>query len=131
MKKIFFVIPLMGIVLSACLDLSTEPQIQGVITGKVTIGPLCPVEPCDLTDEQIYAAYDARKILLYDQDTLIVLYKISIGHDSVYSASLPPATYIVDIDRSGIDHSSDVPVKVKILPTDTVNLDIDIDTGIR
>ncbi len=131
MKKIFLILFLVGALLTACLDLSTEPQLQGTITGKVTIGPLCPVEPCDLTTEQIYAAYDARKILVYDGDTVMVLYRIGIGHDSIYTAKLPIGTYVVDIDRSGIDHSGDVPQKVKILPSDTVTLDINIDTGIR
>ena len=131
MKKILFAIIMASCFMGGCLDLTTETEPEGVITGRVTIGPLCPVEPCNLTDEEVYAAYDARKILVYDRDTLVVLFRISIDHDSTYSASLPAGTYVFDIDRTGVDYSNDVPQKVKLLPSDTAYLDIDIDTGIR
>jgi hypothetical protein len=44
---------------------------------------------------------------------------------------LKPGIYTVDINRIGMDSSSDVPKQVEIKPDVTVSLDIDIDTGIR
>ncbi|RKY46844.1 MAG: hypothetical protein DRP86_08515 [Candidatus Neomarinimicrobiota bacterium] len=117
--------------LTGCLDLSQDTQPEGTLTGKVTIGPLCPVEPCDLTEEEIFAAYEARKILIYNRDTTVVLWKAGINHDSTYTVPLVQGSYIVDIDTIGIDHSSDVPALVNIVAGNTTRLDIDIDTGIR
>jgi hypothetical protein len=38
---------------------------------------------------------------------------------------------VIDINRLGIDSSGDVPRKVDIIEGGTIELDIDIDTGIR
>ena len=48
-----------------------------------------------------------------------------------YSIELETGIYIIDINRIGIDSSSDVPLEIEIRPGETVKLDIDIDTGIR
>jgi hypothetical protein len=44
---------------------------------------------------------------------------------------LDPGVYRVDINRIGVDSSSDVPEQVEIVAGLTFKLDIDIDTGIR
>ncbi|NOY37389.1 MAG: hypothetical protein GXO83_07410 [Chlorobi bacterium] len=131
MKRTGFVILFLATMLSGCLNLSQDTQPEGKLTGKVTIGPLCPVEPCDLTEEQVYAAYDARKLLVYDRDTTVVLWKVGINHDSTYTVRLAEGLYIVDIDHTGIDHSDDVPERIVIKAGMTDTLNIDIDTGIR
>jgi hypothetical protein len=50
------------------------------------------------------------------------------GH---YGVELKVGKYVVDINRIGIDSSSEVPSTVEIAPGETITLDIDIDTGIR
>lgn len=44
---------------------------NGRIEGTVTIGPLCPVEPCNLTPAQVAEAYTARTILVFDQNRVL------------------------------------------------------------
>ena len=36
----------------------------GTLTGNVSIGPLCPVEPCTVSHDRLVAAYAARPITI-------------------------------------------------------------------
>ncbi len=118
--------------LSGCFinDIDDEPGL-GMIAGKVDIGPLCPVEPCNLTDEQIDTIYDARKIIIYDHDSVTVVKTVGIDEDRTYKAYVVPSRYVVDINYAGIDHSSDVPKAVLVGAGEIVIVNISIDTGIR
>ncbi|NYT05123.1 MAG: hypothetical protein GKC04_01935 [Methanomicrobiales archaeon] len=51
---------------------------EGVIQGSVAIGPLCPVEPCTLTGEQIEAAYAARSVIVMAADGKTVIRTLSV-----------------------------------------------------
>jgi hypothetical protein len=104
---------------------------EGRLEGMVTIGPLCPVEPCTLTPDQVRAACASRKVLVYAEDGRTLLRVLAIDPEAGYAAVLPAGTYVVDINRIGIDWSDDVPREVTIRPGGTVRLDIAIDTGIR
>jgi len=57
--------------------------------------------------------------------------QLDLGDDGYYRIELPAGSYTVDINYSGIDHSSDVPQKIQLSLGETVTLNIDIDTGIR
>jgi hypothetical protein len=60
-----------------------------------------------------------------------LLKEVDIDPNGVYRVELQPGDYTVDINRIGIDSSSDVPRRVTIAAGETLQLDIDIDTGIR
>jgi hypothetical protein len=102
----------------------------GNLTGTVSIGPLCPVEPCSISDEQIVAVYAARPIIITTEGGTFVG-STTADPDTGYSISLRPGTYIVDIRHQGIGGSGDLPETVTIRSGETVRLDISIDTGIR
>ena len=126
--KILFFVILSGLIFSSC----AKKDSFGSLSGKVTIGPLCPVEPCDMTPEQINQVYNKRKILIYPASDTTLLYKeVDIYPDSLYHVFLLTGTYIVDINHLGVDRSGDVPAKITIKPNVTDTLNIDIDTGIR
>ncbi len=108
-----------------------EPQPPGVLKGTVTIGPLCPVEPCNISPDQLAAVYAARKVIVYNSDRTAEVKEVSLDQNGGYSTELEPGQYIVDINHAGIDHSPDVPRTVTIVSGQTVTVDISIDTGIR
>jgi hypothetical protein len=118
--------------LSGCLTNldSSNPQ-YGLVFGKVTIGPLCPVEPCQISEEQIDKIYAERKIIIYMEDSSTVVQTVSIDEDRHYEAYLLPGHYVIDINHNGIDRSGDVPKAIAIEEGKIIRLDIDIDTGIR
>ncbi len=127
MKKIILAVLFLGLVFFAgCIQ-----QEKGVLQGNVTIGPLCPVEPCHVSPQQMEKVYELRKILIYDANRQSVLEEVNIDKNGTYSIYLNPGKYVVDINKTGIDRSADVPKEINIEPGKTVALDINIDTGIR
>jgi hypothetical protein len=103
----------------------------GILEGTVTIGPICPVErpgvPCPVPCE----AYQARKILIYDENGTKLLQQVNINCDGHYLVELKAGEYTVDVTHAGIGHVTNVPKKIEIKSGKTIELNIDIDTGIR
>ena len=130
MKIISLIIGLATITLFmlGCSEATQEP---GILEGKVTIGPIVPVERPGIEYEIPCEVYEARKIMVYDRNHKKLVKQVDIDCNGMYRAELEPGHYVIDINRIGIDHSSEVPAKVEIRPRETVRLDIDIDTGIR
>lgn len=115
----------------ASLLLSAESlQGNGTLTGNVSIGPLCPVEPCMIPPDSLAAAYAARPITVSTPGGTAVA---TVVADPVigYSVALPPGTYVVDVPHPAIGGSRDLPQTVTIRSGAIVRLNISIDTGIR
>jgi len=102
----------------------------GTLAGTVTIGPLCPVEPCTVSPDQLAAAYAARTIVVSIPGGAVIAEAVPDPYTG-YSFILKPGTYVVDIRHQGIDRSQELPKTVTIREGETIRLDISIDTGIR
>jgi hypothetical protein len=127
-KKFIILCIILGVLfLSACFQNSET----GVLQGKVTIGPLTPVERPGVTPTVPPEVYQARKVLVFDNTGKNLIKTVDIDNNGNYRVELKTGNYVVDINHAGIDRSSDVPRQIQISPGGTVNLDIDIDTGIR
>ncbi len=127
--KIILPVVVMIIISTLVIIIGCIRQEEGFLEGQVSIGPLCPVEPCNITSEQLEKIYDARKIFIYSDDTLVK--EIKLNKTGNYKVELNPGKYMVDIDQFGIGGSKDLPKEVKIESGKTIKLDINIDTGIR
>ncbi len=113
----------------------------GDLKGTVTIGPLCPVEPCGLPSEQVAQVYEARKVIVYRQSTGSKVAEKNLSANGKYAFSLTPGTYIVDVsdaqgnalplDGNRLEIGNAKPQTVEIKSGETLILDFDIDTGIR
>ena len=97
----------------------------------VTIGPLVSVELPGVKYDIPCEVYEARKVMVYDKNHKKLVKQVDIDCNGHYQVELEPDFYVIDINRIGIDHSSEVPTKVEIRSGETIQLDIDIDTGIR
>jgi hypothetical protein len=106
-------------------------QITGVVEGKVTIGPLQPVEKPGETPTVPPEVYQARKIMVYDRNRQTLVKQVDINGQGYYRVELVPGIYVIDINYVGIDRSPDVPKQVEVKAGQTTTLDIEIDTGIR
>jgi hypothetical protein len=102
----------------------------GTLTGNVSIGPLCPVEPCTVPHDRLVAAYAARPITISTPAGTEVA-TVTADPKTGYTVALRPGTYVVDIPHQGIGGSRGLPETVTIREGETVRLDISIDTGIR
>jgi len=69
--------------------------------------------------------------MIYDESGTKLVKQVDIDCMGHYRVELQAAEYTVDINRVGIDRSGDIPKKVDIRPGHTIDVNIDIDTGIR
>jgi hypothetical protein len=135
-KRLLIIILLIVIAVAVAIVLSPKtlgPDVAGgtgTLTGNVSIGPLCPVEPCMVPPDRLTAAYAARTIVVSDTGGSVIATTAPDPYDG-YSFRLKPGIYIIDIRHQGIDRSPDLPETVTISAGETVTLDITIDTGIR
>ncbi|MBI2288701.1 MAG: hypothetical protein HYU83_06995 [Chloroflexi bacterium] len=130
MKKIavLMLVIIFGLLLAGCVSGTQE---TGTLQGRVTIGPIFPVERPGENPPIPPEVYAARKVKVYDKSGFRLVQQVDLGPDGSYQVDLKPGVYTIDINRIGIDHSANVPKQVVIKPGETVKLDIDIDTGIR
>jgi len=131
-----FVFILVGITIAVAVALNSSSlppgtgDGNGTLTGKVSIGPLCPVEPCTVPHDRLVAAYAARPITISTPEGTVVT-TVTADPESGYTVALKPGTYVVAIPKQGIGGSRELPATVTIRSGETVRLDISIDTGIR
>jgi len=106
----------------------------GFLEGKISIGPICPVEkdppdPGCLPTAETYKAYPVsvwtsngkRKIMQIDPEL-----------DGSYITELDPGNYLIILETVGSKiGSSNLPIEVIITSDKVTTLNIDIDTGIR
>jgi hypothetical protein len=107
----------------------------GILAGKVTVGPLTPVERVDVTppvpDPTVFTS---RHLLLYQADGTTLIEEIPIqaaGYYGVYNVTIKPGTYVLDYPRQGIGGAKGLPATIRIEADKTTKVDVDIDTGIR
>lgn len=128
-KLIIFISIGVGLIILGALVFIQGTQIlgQGTISGKVTIGPLCPVEPCQNPDPIIYTS---RQLILkpYIGNPIY----IQLNPDGSFKATVNAGTYSVSVTNCtfvGCERS--LPQTVIVSPNKTTIIDINIDTGIR
>jgi len=108
------------------------PQETGTLEGHVTIGPLVPVmREGELEPTPAPEVYASRQIVIYAQDGRTEITRVQIDAKGNYRVTLPVGTYVVDINRIGIDRGIDLPKTVEIVSGQVTRLDVEIDTGIR
>ncbi len=130
-KLFIFLAGLLALALTACTSGQSEigaPADQlGMLSGSVTIGPLCPVEPCN---SEIGDTYSSRQILLQGVDSGNIF--VSLDPDGNFWEEVPAGIYQVTLDPcEHLGCSGTLPVQIEIIPGETYTLNINIDTGIR
>ena len=124
---------LTGLILNpGCDKLST--QDEGILEGKISIGPICPVEtdppdPGCLPTVETYKAYPVS-VWTSDGRRKIALLKPSL--DGSYKTDLESGKYLIILETGGNNiGSSNLPIEITIISGGVTTLNIDIDTGIR
>jgi hypothetical protein len=105
---------------------------QGLLSGTISIGPLCPVEtfPPDPNCEPTEATYKAWPIGVWTADKKSKLGILEPDLDGTYNFKLPEGNYLVALDIQHIFDTT-LPEAIEIEADKTVFLEIVIDTGIR
>jgi hypothetical protein len=124
---------LMGLLMNPGCD-KLSSQEEGILEGKISIGPICPVEtdppdPGCLPTAETYKAYP---VSVWTAGGIRKITQINPALDGSYKTDLEPGKYLIiletDSDNIG---SSNLPAEVNIMSDHITTLNIDIDTGIR
>lgn len=115
------------IAMYACTG-SRQSLAPGIVEGTAEIGPMCPVEPCDLTGEQRKAYFEQFRVLVTDtRDRFAETFPIdSLGR---FRFELQPGTYRISVKP--LEAPSDDPQLVELKSNSTQKLKLYFDTGLR
>jgi hypothetical protein len=131
----YFIIALVLITaFSSCVK-KNQMDGSGVLKGKISIGPLCPVE----TDPPLpgclptMETYKAWLTAVWTVNQKLKLATLNPKLDGTYEIGLPAGEYIVDFDNRQTNKigGSNLPALITVTDRDTTKYNINIDTGIR
>lgn len=118
-------------VLSGC-ESRISPE-NGLLEGKINIGPICPVESVPPSPECLPTAetYNSYPVGIWTSDGKRKVTRISPDLDGSFSVGLIPGQYLVKLEKDYNVGGSNLPIKVVVTTLEKTTLNIDIDTGIR
>jgi hypothetical protein len=129
---LLFALPLAGGCNGSSPTSPTESQPHGRLAGTVTIGPNCPgPQTTTAACPTPPSAYLARQILVYNAAKTTLLHTVDIDTTGLYTISLVPADYVIDLKTSSAADRSNLPQNISIRANVTTTVDVAIDTGIR
>lgn len=133
MRYLLILLLISGIFAGSCQPGGAETVL---LQGAVTIGPLSPVEGPGQSEPVPPEVFNSRYLIIYDEsgEKLVrEVYFTQIGQTAMgyYTAQIAPGTYVMDINRLGIDTADNLPVTIEVIADETVTIDVNIDTGIR
>ena len=135
LKNKFLIAVIVGLLFSFGCNQQEQVSGTGILQGKVTIGPLCPVEtdPPDPNCQPTEETYKAWPIAVFSTDRKRQIVELHPNLDGTYEMELPSGNYQVDLENRSSSRvgGSNLPAFIQINAGDTTHLDIDIDTGIR
>ena len=106
------------------------PPANYTLYGKIAIGPLCPVEPCNRTFD-----YTGVRVNVYDAASKNYVAKASADSSGYYGIELGQGNYLVNVtDAAGNSFGMprlDYTQPISIEKGHAIEMDFDIDTGIR
>lgn len=133
MKKIA-IIGFLWVVIFSCSTKTVAPE-TGSIDIKVTIGPLCPVEPCNKTAAEFKSIYESYSFVISNPTSKAVIIEQKITHNGtnglMKSTNIAVGEYELNIKPENFFTKRGFPKTIKIEKDKTTSLEIDIDTGIR
>lgn len=117
-----------------CSSQAITPD-SGSLDLKVTIGPLCPIEPCSRTAEDIRKIYESYSFTVKDTKTGKVVLEKNLTYNGtngvLKNTDMVVGEYELDVAPSSIITKRNFPQKFIIEKGKTTQLEISIDTGLR
>ena len=124
----------MFVTLIACSSQTITPDI-GLLDLKATIGPLCSVEPCNRTTDDIRKVYEAYTFTIKEAKTGKVVLEKTLTYNGtngvLTSTEMSVGAYELDFTPKTFFTKQGFPRPFIIEKSKTTQLDISIDTGIR
>lgn len=103
--------------------------VMGTLSGRVTLGPLSPVEGPGSKPARVPAS--GVKLLVYGPARQEIA-ALTTDTEGRFRVGLPPGSYQVEMGpKKGKEFTKDLPATVTITPGRETRLDIRLDTGMR
>lgn len=132
--KNFILFSMILVTLFACSSQAITPEV-GSLDLKVTIGPLCPIEPCNRTTDDIRKVYEAYAFTIKDTKTGKVVLEKKLTYNGtngvLKSTDILVGEYELDVTPSSVFTKKNFPQTFIIEKGKTTQLEVLIDTGIR
>ena len=132
MRKIpVFITVILAVILflSGC---SSSAENNGILKGKVTIGPLTPVVRIGETPAPVSPeVFTSHGIEISKSGEDKIFKTVYFNGDGTYNVTLPEGSYSVKLIPSGISNAQGLPATITIKKGWETILNINIDTGIR
>jgi hypothetical protein len=112
----------------------SDPVPPGFVEGHVKIFPLSDVNLADdgnrpdTATEERYAEYP---LVILTRDRKKEIAQVTVNRDGNYRIELPPGDYILDVHEPESRPGRVKPRPFTVVSSQTVRVDMDIDTGIR
>lgn len=117
------------------IHLIRQSSSPGILKGKVSIGPLCPVETIPPRPECLPTAetYKNWQTAVWNTSKTKKISNINPGLDGNFELSLPAGDYKIDFEtpRTNSIGGNNLPLDITIKRNETSTQYITIDTGIR
>jgi hypothetical protein len=108
---------------------------EGVLKGRISIGPLCPVEtiPPQPQCQPTMNTYKAWQTSIWNLNKTNIILDINPELSGNFSVNVSAGEYWIDFKDHNILRigGNNLPLKIKITNSDTTKVNINIDTGIR
>jgi hypothetical protein len=98
---------------------------HGIFEGQITIGPACPVEPCDIPEGAEFWGHDLKFIRSGG------VFSVPLNVDGTFRVELVPADYLIGMDGCTYAGCEVFPLDQTIAAGETVTFNMDFDTGVR
>ena len=107
-------------------SLPSPASTDVTLIGTVTLSPLCPTEPCNLSASQLESIYENKKLIVSDDAGKTVIKYTTLDKDGNYKLTLSPGAYTLTLENY-----PNSPRNIIVSPGDDRVVNLDIDTGIR
>ena len=132
--KSYLILSTIFLTLIACSSQSITPDI-GSLDLKVTIGPLCPVEPCNRNADDIRKVYEAYTFIVKEAKTGKIVLEKTLTYNGtnalLKSTDMSIGEFELDFSPKSFFNKQGFPRPFIIEKSKITQLNISIDTGIR
>lgn len=137
MKTVTYIAGFLSVIFNLIVGCAVFEDIveSGILNGKITIGPLCPVEtvPPQPQCKPTLETFKAWQLSVYSQNGTTKIMNLTPDSTGKFQLKLDVGKYKLDFEKpsSARVGSSNLPLNFEIQKADTTRLAVDIDTGIR
>jgi len=132
-ETVIFIITVLVLLLGCSKNPPATQEVRkGIIHGRVTVGPIRPVQRNDAPPEDASKWYKGKSILIFSEDKKTLLAAVPLDENGNFRFSLEPGSYIIDMKLQSIERiSTSLPKELEIKAGETLGININVDTGIR